>query len=168
MKTFLVFLLLFNFCFASECEKAKEFSLRNSEADLVTLDLIRQENSDSFIFISFFQTTCVPCISEIKHLMEFIQSHKRFKLVLVNFKEDKSLVPKFILNHDFKYDYLLFDPYGQLDVSYNVKNIPRLIVIDKSNIIRASFFGKEIKELIDQGRLGEKFLKLANINNCKK
>jgi peroxiredoxin len=61
----------------SECLPARDFQLRDQSGDLVSLQKIVKSSKNNIILISVFQTTCAPCINEIKYLLDLKQKNEK-------------------------------------------------------------------------------------------
>ncbi len=89
--------------------------------------------------LSFFATWCVPCRAEMPELDTLSQSYKDINFYLVNvsgltqgkakMKEDPKLVKMMVdkLGVSLK---VLMDKYGKVAEKYEVKSLPKLVVID--------------------------------------
>jgi thiol-disulfide isomerase/thioredoxin len=83
------------------------------------------------IILSFFTTYCKPCLKEIPELETISQSYQdnHLKIFLINLKESKELVAKYISEKGFKLPVLL-DRYGVVAKKYGVTSVPRVFIID--------------------------------------
>jgi thiol-disulfide isomerase/thioredoxin len=120
-------------------ELAPRFVLRNLDDELIFLrdycGQLRQpwKNKDKhLVILSFFTTYCKPCLKEIPQLETLIQrfNEKKLKIFLVNLKEDKALVKKYIAEKGFRLPVLL-DKYGIVAQKYGVTSVPRIFLIDE-------------------------------------
>ncbi|MGK5087888.1 TlpA disulfide reductase family protein [Bdellovibrionota bacterium FG-2] len=171
-----------NQCFAGQdhskgkkenCVKAPPLSLRNIPGELFTLEQWRKENSSRFLIISFFQKDCVGCLDEI-HLLETLFRDKnsplvdRASVVLVDEMEDRETAAQFARANDIKFN-ILADPRGTLKYSYNLKVIPKLVIIDPQGRVFRSWAGAELSSLRTSGKLAEEINALTtdNVSSCK-
>lgn len=165
----LVFLFLgFN---SFGCDKAPDFKLRNQEGDLVSLNDILKRNHKDLIFLSIFQTTCLPCIAEITALNK-IQKEKaseaNFELVLLDSKESREETFEFMNKHSFAAFEVLSDPFGKLDKDYKISTIPKLLAISKSGEIIKEFEGKELSDLRKNEKFEETIMSYVKKPKCAK
>jgi len=135
---------------------APDFSLRELKTDkLYTLDdLIETQN---VTLLSFFNTTCEPCIKEISYLIQLQKKFKdkNFQIYLINIdKITKEILDKFCSQNSIDLP-VLMDPYGvQTGEKYNVlKNnivrLPKLVLINKTGIVKKIIEGLKIEDQSD-------------------
>lgn len=105
------------------------------------------------IILSFFATWCIPCLKEIPHLEHIANKYKneRVRIFLIDVKEDKETVKKFLIKNKIHLPVLL-DRYGMVSKKYGVSSLPRLIIIDKSGKIALVKHGysENVKEIISK------------------
>lgn len=128
------------------CEEAPNFSLRDMNGEMTALKKIVENNPHPLTLISFFQTTCVPCIQEIQQILA-LKDEKKFELVLVGSKETREPVQKFLEKFNFEVKTVLTDPNGKLDVNYKISSIPILIVLNKQGVVLSDLRGQSLSVL---------------------
>ena len=153
------------------CKVAPEFSLRNQEGTFVGLNDLLIDSNGKLIVLSIFQTTCVPCVEEIKYLQrlkkdEVNKINGRFKIVLIDSNEDRKTTREFLLKNNFIEELVLNDPFGKLDKIYQLITIPKLIIIDAKKNIIFSKEGAELSKLRLSDELRKLFLDPKSASDC--
>jgi peroxiredoxin len=121
-------------------------------------------NEGKVVVLSFFHTTCKPCIREIPILTKILES-KAGKpivsyLVFVG-NEDDSTLRAFLKDHNFtlpvlkdRYGYRIGEPYKV--VANEMASVPHLVVISKNGVVKGSWSGfqegleEKLGSLLDQ------------------
>ena len=117
------------------------------------------------IVLSFFATWCVPCRAEMPELDTLSQSYKDINFYLVNvsgltqgkskMKEDPEKVKMMVDKLGVSLQ-VLMDKYGKVAEKYEVKSLPRLVVIDQKSTVHYIHDGyapgdeKKLKEVLDK------------------
>jgi len=85
------------------------------------------------VIVSFFATWCKPCLKEIEELKTVLANFEdnNLKLFLIDLKEEKSVVDKFVRQYNLP-GTILLDKYGVAAKRYGVTTLPRLFVINKN------------------------------------
>lgn len=153
------------------CNKIPGFSLRNQYGDLISLDQILKTSKSKLILISFYQTTCTPCIEEIRYLIDTLKKNselevKLFDLILIDSKEERNVTFDFLKNNNLEKEMVLNDPYGKLDEMFNLKLIPKIVILDHLGRIIFSKEGKALSELRSTNKLGPLIKKIGLYNPC--
>jgi len=113
-------------------KEAYNFNLKNLEDKEVSLEKLK----GSAVILVFFATWCGPCRMELERIkeQESCLYNYNVKLFLVS-KEEKEIVLKFMEENGFTFD-VLFDKDGKAGKEFNVKYIPKTVIIDdKGKII---------------------------------
>ena len=158
---------------AFACSQAPAISLRNQEADLITLSHLIQRSKNNIILLSIFQVSCAPCEAEIRYLLDLKNKKMKanqpsFDLVLIDSKESREDTYKFLDKNNFEPDEALSDLYGSLDGPYKIKAFPRLIVINTKGMLIRDFSGNELYELRSSDKLAEAIDALIAKPDCQK
>ncbi len=115
------------------------------------------------VILSFFATWCGPCKREVPILEEVWEKNKdkNLKIFLVNVGEKKEVVKPFVSQQGYKLPVLL-DVYKVVsEKKYNIKSLPRLIIIDPNGTIRLvkrGFHDREKFTTTIQGIIDEMFV----------
>ena len=115
--------------------------------------------------LSFFATWCVPCRAEMPELDTLSQSYKDVNFYLVDvsgltqgkakMKEDPEKVKMMVDKLGVSLQ-VLMDKYGKVAEKYEVKSLPRLVVIDQKGIVHYIHDGyapgdeNKLKEVLDK------------------
>ena len=115
--------------------------------------------------LSFFATWCGPCRLEMPQLDTLSHSYKNVNFYLVDvsgltqgkakMKEDPKLVKMMVDKLGVSLQ-VLMDKYGKVAEKYEVKSLPRLVVIDAKRIVHYIHDGYEpgdenkLKEVLDK------------------
>lgn len=86
------------------------------------------------VVISFFTTWCAPCMLEMPELISLASQFPKVKFVLIDLKEDKTMVRNFIKDKNISLPVLL-DKFGVVSKNYGVESLPHLFIIDKNGTI---------------------------------
>jgi len=129
--------------------KAPLFScplLSDKQEDIALKELLAQ---DKVVVLSFFHTTCKPCIKEIPELAKIVAA-KEGKgivtyLVFVG-NEDDATLRAWLSDHKFtlpvikdRYGYRIGEPYKV--VANEMASVPQLVVISKNGVVKGSWAG---------------------------
>jgi len=85
------------------------------------------------VIVSFFATWCKPCLKEMDELKTVLAKFrdKELKLFIINLKENKPLVDKFVRQYNLP-GAVLLDKYGVAAKRYGDTTLPRLFIINKN------------------------------------
>ena len=124
------------------------------------------------ILVSFFQTTCVPCIQEIRDLLKLgskLEEAKLpgFELVLVGSKEDRQSVHSFLRKFEFNPKHVLNDPNGKLDKDFDLGSIPVLLVLNKNGQILEDLRGQVLSKIREKMGFEELIEKNLAVDKCR-
>ena len=165
MKIVISILIAASFAFAElkVGDEAPTFFVRDlSEKNFFLSDTLKLNKP---IVLSFFATWCVPCRAEMPELDTLSQSYKDVNFYLVNvsgltqgkakMKEDPKLVKMMVDKLGVSLQ-VLMDKYGKVAEKYEVKSLPRLVVIDQEGKVQYIHDGYEpgdenkLKEVLDK------------------
>ena len=168
MKTVISILIAASCAFAElkVGDEAPTFFVRDlSEKNFFLSDTLKLNKP---IVLSFFATWCVPCRAEMPELDTLSQSYKDINFYLVNvsgltqgkakMKEDPKLVKMMVDKLGVSLQ-VLMDKYGKVAEKYEVKSLPRLVVIDQEGKVQYIHDGYEPG---DENKLKETLDKLAD------
>jgi hypothetical protein len=153
-------LVLFSFPIFASCLNVAEFKVRDMNGDSKSIkELIHSEKPN---LISVFQTTCLPCIQEMRYFSSEEQV-KKYNVIFLNSKETRQEVAAFLNKFEIKSENILVDTYGKFDPYYKVDLLPMLISLNKSGEILKVFTGSEINKMIESDKLSAT---IAENKNC--
>lgn len=145
------------------------FKLRDQNREMIFLKAQIDKSPNDILAISIFQTTCSPCIEEIKYLNQLKSSRQDLKLdlMLLNSKEQRSLMISFLQDHSFIALKSLSDPYGLADNIFEIRLIPKLVFVNKKGIILKAIEGSELSKLIHNNKIPDIISELMRAPLCK-
>ncbi len=111
-------------------------------------------NKPRRVILSFWSTTCTPCLKEVPELQHFITNHEEdsMKVFLVNL--DRHSAPElnnFASEHGWTLP-ILQDPYQNTAGRYGVEAIPTIYVISPEGFVEHAFTG------IPEGETADSYL----------
>ncbi len=94
------------------------------------------------LIVNFWATWCVPCREEMPTLEKLYNERKErgFEIILINAKESKQTVEKFLKENGYTFRVLL-DESGDAYRKFQVFGLPTTLFIDKENVIQYSYIG---------------------------
>lgn len=106
-------------------------------------DVALSEYGGKILFLNFWQTTCVPCITEMPEFMAFFaeQDPEEVALLAVNFDETPERIRQFFATYDIVGIPTALDPDSTVRYSYGVQGIPVTFIIDARGVIRFMHIG---------------------------
>lgn len=118
---------------------APDFSLQTLDGRRVSLADFRGK----ILFLNFWQTTCVPCITEMPEFMDFMadQNPDEVALLAVNFDETPGMIRDFFARHDIVGIPTALDPHSEVRRQYGVQGIPMTFVIGPQGLVRDRHIG---------------------------
>lgn len=168
MKIFILFLLIATeLLFAAgeksnfEGNKAPLFTLKNDQNRFFFLSKELKNPKKDYLFLSFFTNSCKNCPHEREMVQNLKKKYENFDVIYIAIREgdnDTEPVNEFQqkaleIKEKEGLNLVLFDFYSVVSKSYDVKSVPRLIVINtKTQIIEKDITGiPENLEKIYQG-----------------
>lgn len=112
--------------------KAPDFNLFDIKGKRVAL----QNLKDNYVLLTFWSTSCKPCLEEMPTILQLNNSYAQKKLTVVSVSTDTER--EIFLKTIKKYQMNWINIYGNLgDIikSYGVQSIPQIYLIDKSGKI---------------------------------
>ena len=162
MRTFLIAVALCLALVAIGCEQeppmeappkpkpapAPKFHLEGLEGKSVKLS----DYSGKPLIVNFWATWCAPCIEEMPELEKFyhLKRGEGLELLMINVKESKALVEKFIRQNNFTFKVAL-DEEGKATEEFQVFGLPCTYFIDKNGVILNRHMGRITKEILFAG-----------------
>ncbi len=120
---------------ASAQGKVHDFSLRNTDNEVVSLEELKGEK---LTVIDFWATWCQPCISSLPKLVELSEEYRdagvNFIGISIDSPRNTSKVKPFARTIGIRYPVLL-DSSGEIMGDLNVTTVPTLLILDKNNRI---------------------------------
>jgi peroxiredoxin len=150
IKIILVLVLLAGILSLEACSGTNNGGLQtNSPApDFQLIDLSGQSISlessrGKIIFLNFWETTCVQCVTEMPVLQSFYQdwaSRNNIILLAIDIGEDTDNVKYFVQSHNYTFPVLL-DSSSQVAEKYGIRYTPTSLFINQDGRLKISFIG---------------------------
>ncbi len=157
MKIFILFLvfvteLLFATSEKSKFEgkKAPLFTLKNDQNRFFFLSKEFKNPKKEFLFLSFFTNSCKNCPHEREMVQKLEKKYETFDVIYIAIREgdnDSEPVNEFQekalkIKEKESLNIMLFDFYSVVSKSYDIKSVPRLIIINtKTQVIERDITG---------------------------
>jgi peroxiredoxin len=118
---------------------APDFTLPLLDRDIVSLEDYRGR----ILFLNFWQTTCVPCITELPEFIDFMseQNPDEVALLTVNFEESAETIRAFLARHNIVGLPIALDLQSTVRREYGIQGIPVTFVIDAQGTVRYTNIG---------------------------
>ena len=131
-----------------EPKPAPLFSLRDLADDTVTLDTFKGKP----LVINFWATWCVPCRTEMPYFQEIYDERKGegLEFLMVNTKESKEVVEKFIKDNGYTFRVVLDESGGMLE-TYQVFGLPTTYWVDADGVIQYTYMGETTIGIMKMG-----------------
>ena len=100
-------------------------------------------NNKNITIISYFSTSCKPCIPGLKSLHKL--NNDETNVILVALEQSKASVEIFLKKHNVKADEVILDKYSKIAQRHGVAsssqkaNIPKTFLMDKSGVVRVIY-----------------------------
>ncbi|QQS31187.1 MAG: TlpA family protein disulfide reductase [Sphingobacteriales bacterium] len=121
-------------------QQAPDFTLTNLNGDTITLSQLRGK----VVYVDFWATWCGPCIKEFPYSEKLKKrfSHKNVAFVYISVDESQEVWANYLRTKDISSDTSLHLLASALEsdagFQYNVKGVPRYLIIDADGIIADS------------------------------
>jgi len=104
------------------------------------------------LIVNFWATWCVPCREEMPTLEKLYNERKQrgFEIILINAKESKQVVEKFLKKNGYTFRVLL-DETGEAYRQFQVFGLPTTLFIDKESVIQYSYIGQLRSAVLKMG-----------------
>lgn len=118
---------------------APDFTLPRLDSGIVSLEDYRGR----ILFLNFWQTTCVPCVTELPEFIEFMseQNPEEVALLAVNFEESAETIRAFLARHNIVGLPIALDLQSTVRREYGIQGIPVTFVIDAQGTVRYTNIG---------------------------
>lgn len=118
---------------------APDFQLMNLDGQPVALEDYRGQ----ILFLNFWQTTCVPCITEMPEFEAFFadQDPDEVQLLAVNVAESEASIRDFFTEFEIGAIPVVLDSDQNVRRNYGVMGLPVTFVIDPSGFVRQMHIG---------------------------
>jgi len=102
--------------------------------------------------LNFWASWCLPCVAEMPLLQRLRQEREKdgLKVILVNQKEKRETVKKFMAKHQLDMTVLL-DRDGKMSADYEIFGFPTTFFIDGAGVVRYRYTGEMTVEILDTG-----------------
>lgn len=118
---------------------APDFTLSMLDGQPIALSDYRGKT----LFLNFWQTTCVPCITEMPEFLDFMadQNPDEVALLAVNVAETLTLVREFFATNDIIGIPTAMDSDSIVRNQYGVVGFPMTFIINAEGVVRSLFIG---------------------------
>lgn len=142
-KLLLLFCVFFIFGLNVKSQNISDVYLKNNFGKLVTLDELAKDKS--FIIVSFWSTSCSPCLKELDAMNEIINNKKKFysfEFIAISVDDSKTSSKVYSIVKQREWDFkVLIDYKQELKRLMNAMSLPSTYVIDKHGNILITTFG---------------------------
>lgn len=113
---------------------APDFVLPTLDGQQIALEDYRGKT----LFLNFWQTTCVPCLTEMPEFLDFLedQNPDEVALLAINVGETPEMVREFFAVNDIVGIPTAFDSNAQVRDNYGVMGYPMTFVINEEGVVR--------------------------------
>jgi cytochrome c biogenesis protein CcmG, thiol:disulfide interchange protein DsbE len=113
---------------------APDFNLPTLDGQQVSLADYRGK----ILFLNFWQTTCVPCITEMPEFLDFMadQNPDKVALLAINVAESPGLVREFFATNDIIGIPTALDNDSAVHNEYGVHGYPMTFIINEEGVVR--------------------------------
>jgi len=111
------------------------FALKDESRALTPSDL-----TGDIVLLNVWATWCPSCRYEHPYLLDLAKS-EQVKLYGLNYKDERELAKKWLVDLGDPYEFSIFDDKGRLGLDLGVYAAPETFVIDHHGIIRKRFAG---------------------------
>lgn len=106
------------------------------------LSNIHTHNKD-YIFVTFWASWCHFCVEELPVIQKLFETfNDKIDFAIVNCGENEDYICTFLKERGYSFP-VVYDTNGILTNYYNVKGIPRTLILDKNNSIYTDFVGSK-------------------------
>ena len=118
---------------------APDFTLEMLDGQPIALS----DYQGKILFLNFWQTTCVPCITEMPEFLDFMadQNPEEVALLAVNVAETPTLVREFFATNDIIGIPTAMDTDSIVRNQYGVMGFPMTFIINAEGVVRSLFIG---------------------------
>lgn len=101
--------------------------------------------------VNVWATWCPSCRYEHPYLLELAQTESdRFTIYGLNYKDERDLAVKWLVDLGNPYAFSIYDDEGKLGLNLGVYGAPETFVVDHHNVIRKRFAGTLAKNVWQQ------------------
>jgi thiol-disulfide isomerase/thioredoxin len=113
---------------------APDFRLSTLDGQSVSLETYRGKT----LYLNFWQTTCVPCITEMPEFLDFLanQNPDEVALLAVNVNETPGMIREFFATNDILGIPTALDGDASVQQQYGVIGYPTTFIIDEAGVVR--------------------------------
>ncbi len=114
-----------------------------------SVTVTEQSFDDGIKLLNVWATWCPSCRYEHPYLLDLAKS-ERFTIYGLNYKDERELAQRWLVELGDPYQFSVFDPLGKLGLDLGVYAAPETFVIDHNNIIRKRFAGPILDKVWQQ------------------
>lgn len=91
--------------------------------------------------VNVWATWCESCLREHQTLMGLSSEHG-VSIVGINYRDDREAAIAWLQHHGNPYDFVIFDPNGELGIELGVYGAPETFLVDSEGLIRFKHIGE--------------------------
>ena len=128
-------------------EAAPQIKAQTFEGELWDLD----DQRGRWVVVNFFSTTCIPCIQEHPHLVNFAENHKQnddVRIVTISFSDTEAAVEEFFRLNGGDWPVLTSET-ERVAVDWGVVAVPESYLVSPAGFVAAKVVGGVTQDYLE-------------------